>query len=866
MEESEPDPRPDVTRIPEELKAIPHWVCWRKDPPRKQGAKPVKVPIDAKTGANGSSTDAATWSSLDAALRRMEADGLAGVGFVLTTAVGLVVLDLDRCVDARTGEVEPWAVKLVERLGSYVEVSPSGTGLHIWIRAELPPGHNRKGNFEVYANGRYMTVTGARFDDRFKTIESRTEIMAKVFAEVFGTSAPERQVDVSRTPKLELDDDALLERALAASNGDKLGPLFRGDHSAYKSQSEADLALCGILAFWCAGEASRVDRLFRTSGLMRPKWDEQHGKSTYGQRTITLALAGKTKFYDPTKPKVHRRALMPQWTDSANAELFAELSKGDLRYCAPMKTWFVWSGSVWNQDSTGAALLHGKAVVEELDSRAKKIKDPKDQENAKKWVRKSASVERRRAMPALAGAEIACAIEPDKFDRDSWLLNLRNGTLDLRTLKLSPHRREDFITKISPANFDVSAKAPQWCAFLERVLPDSETREFTRRWLGVSLTGEQGDQAILFLLGDGSNGKSTLLRVIQGVHGTHYAINASSELLTKKRERGHPTEYADLAGVRLAICSETNAGEALDEALIKRLTGGERIRARRMKQDFWEFDPTHHLVVATNHMPQVRGRKLAIWRRLLIVRFSVTISDVERDIGLVERILAEERDGVLHWMLEGLADWKMRGNRLHPPSSVIAETRNLQAESDIVGRFVRETCVRVQGARTGASELYSRFLEWCQTAGAVPESQRAFGQSMRAIGFVSIKSGGVNLYVDVRLNRPPDPRNGGEGGSGTFRGLHASDFDRQYGVEPEEGPRSSPSDAKELTAWPGTAGVQGRAPRDRAQGGAPVDVNDVDDHGHSGRGPRASRSAESAVVDPTSTFNASEGAPGRGQP
>jgi primase-polymerase (primpol)-like protein len=234
--------------------------------------------------------DSATWSGFADAVSTMRAGSATGVGVVLGD--GLVGVDLDHVRAERTGLVDADATKVVCTIGSYTEVSPSGTGLHVWAWGSLPPGGRRRGCVEMYDAGRFFTVTGRHVVGTPWTIEPRTEALAAVHAQHLGVPAAPPPPPVASSPGY-VTDAALIARAHAARNGAKFAALWRGDTTGYPSHSEADLALCSMLAFWTRGDAGRIDRLFRLSGLMRPKWDARRGGQTYGAETIASALSGR---------------------------------------------------------------------------------------------------------------------------------------------------------------------------------------------------------------------------------------------------------------------------------------------------------------------------------------------------------------------------------------------------------------------------------------------------------------------------------------------------------------------------------------------------------------------------------------------
>lgn len=301
---------PEAAGLPAAMVTRPQWVCWRAE---RRGEKPTKIPVNPSTGRFASTTDSETWSDFATARGYAERKGI-GLGFVFTDEDPLVGVDLDDCRDTGTGSLTDWASDIVTRLDSFTEISPSGTGVHVIVKGTLPEGRNRHGDVELYETARFFTVTGDHIDETPKTVEKRSDALASVHTEYV---APDREddtdgaasnVDASNpvsastasTSPTGLGDEELLEKARNAANGEKFARLYRGTTSGYASQSEADMALCSMLAFWTGGDAQQMDRLFRDSGLVREKWDEVHFSdgATYGERTVERAIAGADAFYD----------------------------------------------------------------------------------------------------------------------------------------------------------------------------------------------------------------------------------------------------------------------------------------------------------------------------------------------------------------------------------------------------------------------------------------------------------------------------------------------------------------------------------------------------------------------------------------
>ncbi|TMT81803.1 hypothetical protein E2L06_18045 [Haloterrigena sp. H1] len=305
-------PSLDRTVLPADLRKRDQWVCWKEEP---RDGKPTKIPVTPGSDAFASSTDPETWESFETALEYADTGNADGIEFVFTDDDPIVGVDLDDCRDPESGDVDDTALDIIERLDSYTEISPSGTGFHVLIEGELPDGRNRRGSIELYDTARFFTVTGDRLEDTQARVARRQDALVAIHREYVQDTDPNpehepgghRSRDETETTgsaahtDVDLEDEELLERARNASNSEKFERLWRGSTAGYESQSEADMALFCLLAFWTGGDHQQMDRLFRQSGLLRNKWDEVHyaDGSTYGEKTIERAIASTSEFYDP---------------------------------------------------------------------------------------------------------------------------------------------------------------------------------------------------------------------------------------------------------------------------------------------------------------------------------------------------------------------------------------------------------------------------------------------------------------------------------------------------------------------------------------------------------------------------------------
>ncbi|TDA70639.1 MAG: DNA primase [Clostridia bacterium] len=450
-------------------------------------------------------------------------------------------------------------------------------------------------------------------------------------------------------------------------------------------------------------------------------------------------------------------------TDLGNAQRLVAAHGQDLRYCHPWGKWLVWNGQQWQVDNTAEVMRRAKDTVRGMYGEAAHIDNEKERREFLQFVLKSESRDRLAATVTLAASEPGIPVLPGELDRDPWLLNCANGTVDLRTGELRPHRREDMLSKMTPVAYDPEAACPRWEAFLERIMAGNERLiTFLQRAVGYSLTASTREQVFFLLYGTGANGKSVFLTTLQAVLGD-YATQAAPDLLLAKKGERHPTEVADLLGKRLVVATETESGRRLAESLVKQLTGGDKLKARRMREDFFEFEATHKLWLATNHKPRVRGTDYAIWRRIRLIPFNVTIPVEEQDKSLPDK-LREELPGILRWAVEGCLAWQREG--LGVPDEVKAATDAYRQEQDVLAAFLEDCCIINPLAKAAAKDIYQTYLAWCEENGERPMSQRDLGMQLTERGFDRFRGGksggivwrGIGLLTEGTERTEPDFR------------------------------------------------------------------------------------------------------------
>lgn len=427
----------------------------------------------------------------------------------------------------------------------------------------------------------------------------------------------------------------------------------------------------------------------------------------------------------------------PRLTDVGNAERLVAAYGEDFRYVAAWGSWLVWDGRRWKRDTHGEIVEAAKAVAATLWAEVPGSCPCRRHRRALvAWATKSESANHIDAMVRLARTDFEMVVDTDQLDADPWLFNVANGTVDLRTRQLRPHRPDDLITKVAPVVYDPSATCPTWDIFLEQVLPDPEVRAFVQEAVGYSLTGTVTEHLLFFAHGGGANGKTTMLQTLLALFG-EYGRQADPDLLLASRE-AHPTGVADLLGARLVVSTEIDDGRRLAEATVKRLTGGDRLKARYMRMDFFEFEPSHTLFLAANHRPVVRGTDAAIWRRLRLIPFNVTIAPEDQDHDLVDK-LRKELSGILNWAIEGCRRWQRQG--MSTPTAVMVATDEYRSEMDVLGNFLTECCVVLDDSYVASADLYRNYVAWCEANGERPASQRKIGLALSERGFERRQAG-----------------------------------------------------------------------------------------------------------------------------
>ncbi len=435
-------------------------------------------------------------------------------------------------------------------------------------------------------------------------------------------------------------------------------------------------------------------------------------------------------------------------TELGNAKRLVARHGADLRYVAG-QGWLAFDGVCWRRDAAGEATRRAKSIAREVLVEASRCDDDHRRGELRAWSAKCEKAAVIAATVTLAATEPEVAIDASAFNLDGWLLNVENGTIDLRTGELREHRREDLITKLAPVAFDASATCPTWEAFLGRIFAgNAALTSYVQRVAGYMLTGSTREHCLFFLFGDGSNGKSTFANTLARLMGD-FAVAAPRGLLISKRYEAHPTELVTLHGERMALCAEIDGGQSFDESKLKALCSDEAISCHRMHEDYWTYVPSHKLVISGNRKPSVRGTDLGMWRRLRVIPFGITIPPEERDRELLDK-LGSELPGILTWAMQGCLEWQRIG--LGDPPEVVEATETYREEQDVVAGFVDEHLDLVPDGRISRQDIQRHYLRWIENNN-IEERLPAVElyARLRAKGLVEVKVRGVLGFAGARL-------------------------------------------------------------------------------------------------------------------
>ncbi len=443
--------------------------------------------------------------------------------------------------------------------------------------------------------------------------------------------------------------------------------------------------------------------------------------------------------------------------DVGNGQRFAAQHGNDVRFCAPWNKWLFWDGKRWQVDQRKTIERKAKDTAQRILLEAYAADDDK-RSKLIKHADTSANWQRLEAMLKTARSETGLTVLPEDFDLDPWLLNCLNGTIDLRTGHLQPHRRSDKITKLAPVNYDPDAQCPHFLNFLHAITAARQNLiDFLQKAIGYAMTGDIREHALFIPFGSGRNGKSTLLDIVGQAMGD-YALQMDPKTITVKKQDGIANDIARLRGARFVATSETNDGQQLSEGKVKQMTGGEKLTGELKYGEPFDFRPQFKLFFATNHKPVIRGTDVGIWSRIHLIPFDVRFWDADKGESGPEnlrmnkdlpQILRGEMPGILRWCVEGCLEWQRSGLKM--PDEVRSATDEYRQEQDILAGFLADCCIMGGQYKATAKELFNAYQTWCEGQGEKPQTQTIFGRRLRERNLTNDRNNKGVFWIGIGL-------------------------------------------------------------------------------------------------------------------
>lgn len=655
----------DESAIPQAMRAARRWLVWRHGDMDAATGKRQKVPCDVATGRSCSPTDAAHWYPYADALKASER--FDGLGFALGDDSAGV--DLDGCRHPDSGELTSWAHDIVAELDSYTEVSPSRTGVKVFVRIprtddEPPLKTEVREGLEVYIGGRYFAVTGWHVQGTPRDVQERYDPLGLLLFREFSAHVNGQK---ARTPTPTVIPDGARNHLLHRE-GCRLRRLGWQQDEIAGGLSVLNMKRCD------------------------PPLEEREVRG----------IAHSCCKHDPA-------ADIFNLTEAGDAEFFAAVNADIVRYDHRRGRWLVFTGHRWEPTADGEVHRLALETIRARQAAAIKETDDTRRQLRLRWSIAGEARKRLTNLLAIAESTVPLADAGDSWDADPWLLGVKNGVVDLRTGVLRPGQPEDRITMSTSAAFDADAGCPLWNDTLNQIFAgDALLLAYVDRFLGYSLTGLCDEEALALAWGAGANGKGTLMNTFAWVMGD-YADDLPFSALELHERSGIPNDIAKIVGKRFVTSSETGETRRLNEARVKALTGRDPITARFLHREFFTFQPVAKFWLATNQRPIVRDQSVGFWRRLQLIPFTQSFASAP-NLRLKDDLRAEA-SGILARAVRGCLSWRQMG--LSPPQQVRDATAQYRAESAPLSRFFDDCCAIEAGGQATFGQLFEAYKWWC---------------------------------------------------------------------------------------------------------------------------------------------------------
>lgn len=778
-------------KVPQEMRQQRRWICYAL---RARNGKTMKIPVspcENQNEANPSSEE--TWSDFDKAVEYCVNNNLDGLGFELKDS-GMFAIDLDNAPDENGNQLsqkdfQNMANDFVKTLNSYTEWSVSGNGVHIFCYGKPPivQGKN-KDRIKIYDGAKYFIVTGKCI--RPAGIKERSLEAKQLCDKYSSVETSNKSHEAFGDDMKELTDKQVSSAIRNSKSALKVSKLLRGDCSDYGGdKNEAKKALCKFLAFFTHCNKEQVIRLFESGKLVDDEWEGQKESFVGDAIDACAALYIKSNDNKEAPAKAVKAESTPMnvdengepifritnlkksksysLDDTGNANRFYDYFGEYFHYNATDKVWMFFTGKTWVVDTKCIIRKYANQLINMLREEARQISeqlnDTADQEERKriatvldaydKNVKRVSNKNGKDAMLSELQFIGKTAVENSEFNKDPYLLNTDSGIVDLRTGEIHPFNKDAMLSYNTGVK--VSFEEPKtWLAFLHSIFeyPNKEDTEEVieclRRCLGYTLTGSTKEQVIFLLHGDGSNGKSTLLNVLQAIMGDYFnTIDSSQLMVTKNQSVAIQNSLAELIGTRFLSTQETEEGARLSEPIVKHISGDEVINAQKKYGKPFYFLPVFKLWMSTNNLPIIRGKDFGIWRRIFLFPFKKQFKDAEKDKEMPEK-LAAEYDKILGWCIKGAVDY-LAERDLKRPSYLQDELTKYQQDLDTVLQFIGTECYTDKTKATPKRAMYDAYTAWAKRSNLPALSEPKFKNEMVKKGYaLFIKQDDHGQYYD----------------------------------------------------------------------------------------------------------------------
>lgn len=758
---------------PDQLTNIQHGLCHYVAE-RRFVARRGKEPINPLTGYGAKANDTTTWGTLEQALVAVEKYSLDGIGIEL--GGGLCGIDIDHVIDKNTGTVFEDALRIVKQLDSYTEISPSGTGLHIFLYGDIPENgrkHTKRG-IEIYKAQRYFTLTGNSFGP-VRPIQHRQQELMALYNELFSNNG----LQVLRKTPGEVPQVNKNYLKIGLEKDSKFNSLWNGERQ-FSDESSNDIAFMNKLAYWCNCDTDSMKAAFLSSPYAQQKddahWKKAADRQDYLQRTAARVAQDcqKTaaqseseykaarleqamqkfsftvqtdKFINPIgSPEALKRYTLD---DLGTARLFSDTFRDKILYLPEYKNYWVYRDGVWEQDKSDLMARQLAKVMADYVREIIPLPPPKPQQSEefdplikekekdkreiyRKHYGKYRSLGYRKTL--IQDAQDELRGRAADFDREPFLFNVKNGTLNLETMQLQRHDPADRLSKMANVIYDPAAKSERFERFIMEITESNQERaDMLQKALGYCLKGEANEECYFTAIGEKTrNGKGTLFDTVLnsfGGYGAQMDFNTISRSGAKDGSRATP-DVARLIGIRFVLANEPEKGVCVNEALLKQITGNDDITARPLYGDLIEFKPVFKLFVTANSKPTVSDDSLFTSNRIKLLPFTRHFSGDERDANLKSSFRTEEsKSGIFNWILEGYKLYLAEG--LKDTAEMKSLTAEYRRENDYIGLYLDDRVDLETGRTSTIKALRCDYANWCEVIGTKPLGLKMFKEELQ---------------------------------------------------------------------------------------------------------------------------------------